>query len=217
MMSLFTPPTDNLYKFLAVSGVVLVIAGFYFPPVFFRQTGMEYLEQLRGSKELEVREEFAKERLDTLTLREQQTLDEKNKLQKRLDGLKSPSNSTEINKLEDQVKEDNREIQSIADSAYELRLNLALRRAQINYEETVGVNQRRISRLVLLIGWVMGLVGAATAIIGFRRWYRRLQMFQDRLVSKQSEAKLATDAANEPNELAKSNQPTQDNVPEPLK
>lgn len=89
MMDIFKPPTDNLYKFMALSGIVLVVAGVIVPPVFFQQTGMEYLEQLRGSDELRVHERFTNQRLETLNLRAQRAIDEKNKLQKRLEGLNS--------------------------------------------------------------------------------------------------------------------------------
>jgi hypothetical protein len=214
MMSIFTPPTDNLYKFLAVSGVVLIVAGAYYPPVFFRQTGMEYLEQLRGSKELEVQEEFGKERLETLELREQQALDQKNKLQKRLAELKSSSNSTEVDKLEGRVKEANREIESIVDSASELRLNLAMKRAQVKHEETVSINGRRDSRLVLIVGGVGVLIGIFFAVAGFCLWYKKVQRFQDRVVTKETRTKVAT-VANEQIKSTQLNQPTKDNVPEP--
>jgi hypothetical protein len=214
MMSLFTPPTDNLYKFLAVSGIVFFIAGVYFPPVFFRQTGMEYLAQLRSSDELKAHEKFVDQRLKILDARKQQALEDKDKLQQRLDKLKSASNSIEADKLEARIKEANHEIESIADSADELSLNLELKRAQINYEETVSLNSRRDSRRVLLIGWVLGLVGVSFIIIGFQRWYRRLQKFQDRLVLQEAESKLTANATNEQNKSPQPSQPTQDNVAE---
>jgi len=217
MMDVLQPPTDNLYKFLAVSGVVLFIAGMFAPLVLFQQTGMEYLEQLRGSEELQVQEKFTNERLETLKQRELQATEEKKKLQKRLDGLKAAPNSPEVDKLEGRIKETNREIESIADSAHDLSLNLALKRAQTNYEETVSVNRRAISRLVLRVGWIIGLIGAATSIIGFRRWYKRLQKFQDRVVAKEAEAKLGTNAANEEKQAVQPAQPARENVPEAVK
>jgi hypothetical protein len=217
MMDVLQPPTDNLYKFLAVSGVVLFIAGMFGPLVLFQQTGMEYLEQLRGSEELQVQEKFTNERLETLKQRELQATEEKKKLQKRLDGLKAAPNSPEVDKLEGRIKEANREIESITDSAHDLSLNLALKRAQTNYEETVSVNRRAISRLVLRVGWIIGLIGAATSIIGFRRWYKRLQKFQDRVVAKEAEAKLGTNAANEEKQVVQPDQPASENVPELVK
>lgn len=190
---------------------------------------MEYLAQLRGSDELRVHEEFVKQRLEVLKLREQQAIDEKNKLQQRLDGLNAASNSTEVEKLEGRVKEANREIQSIADSSRELSFNLELKRAQVKSEETVSVNRSRDSRVLLVLGWIVGIIGAILAVTGFRLWYKRLQWFQDRAVVKEAEGTkeaedtkptediLAADAANKQIEQSQSNQPAPVKLPEPIK
>lgn len=191
MIDIFKPPTDNLYKFMGVSGIVLIVAGFILPPVLFRETGMEYLAQLRSREELKVHEEFTKQRLQTLDLRQQRAIDEKNKLQKRLNGLDSASNSGEVDKLEGRIKEANREIESIADASHELSLNLALKQAQTKNEETVSINRRRDSRLVVGLGWVVALIGVGFSVFGFWWWYKRLQKLQDGLVAKEAEEKLA--------------------------
>jgi hypothetical protein len=229
MMELFKPPTDNLYKFMALGGIVLFVAGVFVPPMVFQQTGMEYLAKLRGSDELRVHEEFTNQRLETLNLRAQRAIEEKNKLQKRLDELNSASNSAAVDKLDGQIKAAHREIESIEDSSHELSLNLALKRAQIKYEDTVSVNRRLISRVVLVAGWGLGLFGLIVSVIGFYWWYKHLQRFQDRLVAQEAEAQLgATTESNkqieqkapiQPTEVTvgKPTQPTQVDVPQPTK
>lgn len=215
-MSIFTPPTDNLYKFMALSGIVLIIA-FIVPLLFFHQTGMEYLEQVRGSKELEVQEKFVNQRLETLKLRDKEAKDEKQELQKRLAGLNPASNSTEIDKLEVRIKEANREIDSIADSSYELSLNLALKQAQVNSEETVSLNRRRDSRVAIVVGAIWVILGFFLSVFGFPLWYIKLQRHQDRVVKKEAEDKLASAAANKQIEQMPPNEPPQANVPQPAK
>ena len=190
-MSIFTPPTDNLYKFVALSGIVLFLAGFLIPPVSFQETGMEYLKQLRGSDELQVQERFVNQRLETLKLRERQATDERDKLQKRLVELNAASNSTEVEKLEGRIKEANREVQSIADASYELSLSLELKRAQVNFEDTVSFNRTRDSRVFLVGGWIVGLIGFFIAPIGFVLWYKKLQRHQDLMCAKEAQDKLA--------------------------
>ncbi|HKR15386.1 MAG TPA: hypothetical protein VJT15_25190 [Pyrinomonadaceae bacterium] len=196
-MSIFTPPTDNLYKFVALSGIVLFLAGFLIPPVFFQETGMEYLKQLRGSDELQVQERFVNQRLETLKLRERQAIDERDKLQKRLVELNAASNSPEVEKLEGRIKEANREVQSIADASYELSLSLELKRAQVNSEDTVSFNRRRDSRVFLVGGWIVGFIGFFIfAPIGFVLWYKKLQRHQDLVCAKEAQDKLAAAPAN---------------------
>lgn len=208
-MSIFTPPTDNLYKFVALSGIVLFLAGFLIPSVFFQETGMEFLEQLRGSDELRVQEEFVKQRLETLEGRGNEARAQRDKLQNE---LKTASNPTQIEKLEDRIKEVNREIQSIADASYELRLNLELKRAQVKSDETVSYNRRRDSRVLLVGGWIVGLIGFVIAPLGFVLWYRKLQRHQDLLAEQEAEEKLA--AASAAKELIRKTSPNQSPPPQ---
>jgi hypothetical protein len=216
-MSSFTIPTDNLYKFMAVSGLAFIVAGIVVPSSFFRATRMESVAVLRGSKELEVQEKFTNQRLGTLKLREQEAIDRKNRLHQRLEGMNSASNSTEVDKLEGQIKEANREIESIADSSHELSLNLALKRAQLNSEEMVSIDQRRDSWLFLGVGAIGVLLGIVVSSLGFGLWFKRLQQFQDREAADKAEAVLAVNAMNEQNVPTQPNQPTQVNVTEPAK
>ncbi len=203
MMDLLKPPTDNLYKFQAVGGLALIVAGLIFPILFFLQTGMEYLAQLRGSDEFKVHETFTKERLKTLKDREQQAVREKNELEQRLNQLISSSrvsgNSGEIEKLESRIKETNGQIESIGDASHEASLNLELKRAQVKNAETVSVNQRRDSRYLLGVAVVVIGIGLYYLLIGFRRWGKRLQRFQDIVVEKEAKdaLKAETEASNE--------------------
>lgn len=199
MMDLLKPPTDNLYKFQAVGGIALIVAGLIFPVLFFLQTGMEYLAQLRGRDEFNVQETFTKERLKALKDREQQAVREKNELEQRLNQPTSAStvsgNSGEIEKLESRIKETNRQIESIADASHEASLDLELKRAQVKNAETVIFNRRRDSRYLLVVGLVIIGIGLYYLFVGFRRWGKRLQRFQDIIVEK--EAKEALDANTE--------------------
>ena len=207
-----TPPTDNLYKFMAVGGIVMVVACFIFPLLWFRESGMEYLAQLRATNELKVHEDFARERRRTLDLRKQSAINEKNEFQKRLN---SASNSAAVEKLEGQIKETNRAIESIEDSSQELNLNLALKKAQIENEETVSINRRRDSRLAVWLGVGLALFGAVLSFFGFLGWYNRLQKYQDRLTKKEAEEKLGTPTeADEKIEQEQLNQRNVD-VPQP--
>lgn len=201
MLSLFTPPTDNLYKFMALSGIVLV-AAFGVPLVFFHQAGTEYLDQLFGSKELEVQEKFANERLGMLEGRKQQLLNRKNELQNRLNGLKRASTSTDADKLEGQIKEAENEIEKIDDSSHDLSLNLELKRAQVAHEETISYNRSRDSLVLMVVGALWVLLGLALSIVGFTLWYKKLQRYQDRKVIEEAKIKIAADSTDEQNKPA---------------
>lgn len=220
-MDLLKPPTDNLYKFMAVGGIVLAVVCIIFPSMFFLQTSAEYLAYLRGRDELKVHEKFTKERLETLELRKQQTTDEKNKLEERLNQLTSPprasGNSGEIEKLDSRIKEINRQLETLADASDQAKLDLGLKQAQIKHEETVSINRRRDSRYFVLFGWIVAVIGLYGSIIGFRRWDKRLQQFLDRILEKEAGGalKAKTEASNEVEQSPPSAKPTQVEVGEP--
>jgi TolA-binding protein len=198
-----TPPTDNLYKFIAVGGLVLFGVCLIVPWVVFRDTGMEFLAQHGGQNELKVLQEYTKARSQTLELR-------KNELQKRLDKLKSASNPAEVDKLEGQIKEASREVESIEDASYELNFNLALKEAQIQNEKTINVNHSIDSRQFLWVGWSVALVSFVFSILGFVFWYRRFQRYQDlKVASEAEEAKAKLGALTKVNTKIKYEQPIQ--------
>jgi cytoskeletal protein RodZ len=116
--------------------------------------------------------------------------------------MNAGSNSTEVDKLEGLIREANREIESIADSSHDLSLNLALKRAQVNSEETVSFNRRRDSRVAIQVGAIAVLLGFVASLVGFWLWYKKLQRFQDRVVAKEAEDKLAPAVANKQIEQA---------------
>jgi cytoskeletal protein RodZ len=83
-----------------------------------------------------------------------------------------------------------------------LSLNLALKRAQVNSEETVSFNRRRDSRVAIQVGAIAVLLGFVASLVGFWLWYKKLQRFQDRVVAKEAEDKLAPAVANKQIEQA---------------
>ena len=89
MIDLVKPPTDNLYKFAAIFGLILIMVGFVFPPSLFYRSSLELLKTSAGEDELEAYQKFAVERNWILDERKMQVAAERNKLQQRLDNLDS--------------------------------------------------------------------------------------------------------------------------------
>src|SRR5688572_22908807 len=72
MMDRLKPSTENLINYMAVGGIVLTFVCLVFPPLFFQQTSMEYLAQLRANEEWRVHEKLTTGRLATLDFRKQE-------------------------------------------------------------------------------------------------------------------------------------------------
>src|ERR1041384_7117063 len=112
MIDLIKPPTDNLYKFAAIFGLVLIVVGFVFPPWLFYRSSLELLKSFAGQDELEVYQKFAADRNWVFDERKMQVAAEQAKLQQRLDALvqsQSASVSREIDKLRSEERRGGKE------------------------------------------------------------------------------------------------------------
>jgi hypothetical protein len=43
-MDILKPPTDNLYKFIAISGLLIFLASFVFPQILYKEYAIKYAE-----------------------------------------------------------------------------------------------------------------------------------------------------------------------------
>jgi hypothetical protein len=43
-MDILKPPTDNLYKFIAISGLLIILASFVFPQILYKDYAMKFAE-----------------------------------------------------------------------------------------------------------------------------------------------------------------------------
>ena len=203
MWDLIKPPTDNLYKFAATFGLVLFVVGFVVPPWVFYRSSLEYLKSLAGEDELAAYKKYADERNKIFEERRKKVEAEQVRLQQRRDNLaKSPrsaSVSSEIEKVEAAIKDVNKQVETLEDTAHEFKLNVELKTAQAKQHHTFSTNESRNSRVLVVVGWfIIAPVGLIVAAVGFRELYRRVQVFEDLiLVMRATSITASADAAGE--------------------
>ena len=186
-VDLIKPPTDNLYKFLAMFGTIVFLVGFIFPPMMFYQSSLEFLKSLGGDKELAVHEEFAVQRKRSFEERKRQLAAEAADLQNRLARVKNDTtSSSDIEKLELAIKDVKKRAEALEDASYEFNLNLKLKAAQVEQQKTLSTNETRNSRFLIGIGWGIGTFGLLIAICGFIMWYKNVQRFEDQILRKEA-------------------------------
>lgn len=199
MIEFIKPPTDNLYKFAAIFGLVLIVVGFTFPPWLFYQSSLQYLKSLAGDDELAAHKKFAEVRNRVLKERRETVAAERAKLQQRLDNLAksqgTASVSAEIDKLESAIKEARKEAETLEDTSHEFNLNLELKAAEAKQQQTFSTNETRNSRLVMVVGWIIGFIGLFFACMGFIMWYKRVAVFQDKILKMQATSTITASAA----------------------
>lgn len=161
-----TPPTDNLYKFLAISGILLVGLGLLNPGVMY----VEHTERLKERDDIIVDVYRAQQESHRL-------LDRANRRRALVDSL------TESGQFSYDVQE------NYTDAAE------ALEEGNVEYAvqtERLRLANERIE-LWLRLGvfgpgfyiWIAQiLLGLLVALVGFILWYRRLQRYADLDVKK---------------------------------
>src|SRR6185295_2058943 len=135
------------------------------------------------------------ERIQQLETRKNQVETQLKQLQARLSALGSSGRRLgEIDKLESAIKDANERLETLEDASYEFNLNLELKRAQVKEQRTLSTNETINSRLVMVVGWVFAGLGVLIAVLGFVMWYRRVQVFHDRILEMEVTSKNATSA-----------------------
>jgi hypothetical protein len=182
-MELPKVPTDNLYKFMALSGIVLLVASAF--PRYW-QAKLEFeLIRAQGEKRKGIKKkDWASADVDYL-------LTKSNKLKEETSKWKE---AKDLAAAEPQLIEKKR--QEIRTDAYEIKaVNTEIRRLYRDSEIAaieVKTKEKEISQrldVIRRLKYVIAggkWVGAILSVSGFLLWYHKLQKYQDKIVKKQA-------------------------------
>lgn len=170
MLTNVTPPTDNLYKFIALFGLALVVLGFY---VFNSES--DRLTQGAGEMNVSLRalaaelgENAAAQKVLAETVEGIEGKEPPNNLLFRLGAIDGVSEQAKV-------------------------LALSLQQTADRYLGDRGRAQRKANQAA-----VGGGAGLVIAIAGFWWWYFRLQRYQDAAVKKQAGSLMDKRPVDEP-------------------
>jgi cell division protein FtsB len=166
-------PTDNLYKFIALSGVAIIILSMYFP-------NMLALQYYEADAKLDLEIHKAKAELD-FSKKEVKTLEQivdnynfgKTEENSRLEGKLSLFYSRE------EIKK-----------KYE-RLNELIKEADIKDAEIQKLQSHvktlwTLHRRILYVSYASDFLGWLLAFFGFYLWYKRVQIYHDKILKRES-------------------------------
>ena len=158
MINMPSLPTDNLYKFLALSGLAIVTFSIVFPMIRDSELNLMMLETDKNMKVANIEKELFDKRIDKFL---------NSDLGSNLDELKMREEELEIwrNLLKDQ------QIYTV-DLEYEVR----------KFEELH--KELKFIQLLMKFGFGVGLI---ITFLGFLLWYVRVQKPNDLLLRKQIE------------------------------
>ena len=155
-MSLPSLPTDNLYKFMTIAGLVVVVAG----GIWFRDVRRELTSRV---DEIQLKSQVLDIELKHLT----EDMERYHQVFKsRLDSLQHGERPTL------------KEVQNFEDPLRSRQEAVEIKKAEIDHEREILRDNRGARALFVL----MCLVGFGITATGLWLWYTRLQIYQDKFV-----------------------------------
>jgi len=179
-MNIPIPPTDNLYKFEALVGTIIVFASLYFPRVLLIKLDEEVDAATIKIGTAEAELKFATRKEATIS--------------KILDNAVAPKKSiSEFDGKKVVLEYSESELKGMLAQIEELERSMRISDVEVK------VGQQRMERLLKDFKWVeremycASIVGLIMALTGYSLWYWRIQVYQDKALKR---------SANEPNAAA---------------
>lgn len=181
---MYQPPTDSLYKFCAISGIVVILFSIYYPHTLIIDLSCKVNDVTQEIEVNMVNSAYLKSKI--IQMKE---ILSNAKSQQRGDYVSDP------NKLE--LAYSDSEIKDLLMKIEEMNRDIGIASATLehNHEET-GELLSEIKKIKWL-SLTAGVLGCLLASYGFRRWYYRIQIYQDRMLATSS--KRATETEQEEN------------------
>jgi hypothetical protein len=207
MFDVLKPPTDNLYKFIALTGLLVLIVSVVLQAYALVTMEMKRLEVVRElnktnatlseAKGLGEEPEGAKHdanaasvKLDAAVARYKAM--PKSKHPSRQEATEQLRRLDEIEAASQRLRDASKELQSKAEELGRKTAEAHTRSIETEYQnevlETINLGFV-LSKILLLIG---SLVGIVIALLGFVLWYRKVQLFEERVIRKNCQGSFIT-------------------------
>jgi len=199
MLDLIKPPTDNLYKFQALAGLLLALVSLLYPTWLYQQALLRYLDAKNGETELQTQTDYVQKRLDLLQVQMNTTLDDPDQMKKLIDDLEnqrlaasSPKRealSAEIERLRKRWQESLQSRTALFEASQELKASLQSKTGQLAIQKSVSETELSMSRYMIYIGLVGIVIGVIITLRGFRQWSKRVQVYEDKILKREADKK----------------------------
>jgi hypothetical protein len=205
------PPTDNLYKFITISGLVLQLIFLLFIPwnvhrVIVASTEEEStfeILKIDAIEEKRATDEYHTER--ALWQNAQVAKDDKiNALQDQVDNNSHLSRSdraailSEIQQMTAERYQRYRIARDLYIAANTSYIDALKRQAELRAKARSSRLERKLGIIVSVVLLFSFVVGSALTIKGFSLWFYRVQVFQDAILRQQAKIESETTGAAEP-------------------
>ena len=188
-LEILKPPTDTLYKFLAILGLLFFISSLIAPVYLSKQIGEQQIEHLRDLEllMLDAKNKFAvSDRLREITEEQQESYKRLEKAS--YDFLNRDIGEREFKYILDGVRSASTKYYQQSPTYNDQLLEWNKESLQVEYKANLFKNSSRAARLLVNVSFLGLLAGLIMSIFGFILWYRRTQKFEDLILKKKAES-----------------------------
>ena len=165
-------PTDSLYKFMAISGIILIIVPLVFMYNYYNKL---LVETYNNSLEVDILEIEAKHlREDVLSLEEGV-----NDFESRV-GIKGNLIANENVLIKIEASNLSEITKSIDTKNKELEIKLIKTKNRLEINSVLRNN----TKILLFLGKIFGVLGSILTVAGFSLWYYKIQIYQDKILKE---------------------------------
>lgn len=181
-------PTDNLYKFISISGMILFLVSLFYPTYLGNKLNNDIAIYNGEIKKLSIENKKSKSKLDEIK-DEIRVLDEKGNFRG------SITNDTMIVRTKVIVGDESLVLQSkkidqLVSQWEEINRQIELKSIDINVKfEQIKNNRKDLDDLDEASS-IFGPISILITLLGFLLWYNKTQKYQDRVLIEQTEKML---------------------------
>lgn len=169
-MSIIQPPTDSLYKFMAVSGLLILGFSMIWPELRLYELEKQVVELAGETKVLKIESDDLKddwEIINTDTIELKALMRRIEKAQSR--DTKAEARASTLLEKRQRLREEHRKKVTL------LQIKIEQSQTKFELQGLAKTNIKRLSR-VMYMGVTVGLI---LSFFGFILWYRKIQRWQD--------------------------------------
>jgi hypothetical protein len=195
---LLKPPTDNLYKFMCICGLILFLISSTYPPWLVHRTTLASYEAERDSQLLDLdlaeskrrskafQDEIAKEDEENLAIDAKLESAQERFNSKQLSRSERESILAELQRMKTALSERRKKRTELLNAFTELAANIQAKNVELHYKTRVilwEIWYGRVAIILCLLGCALGLMLGRK---GFNLWSLRVQVYQDAILKKQA-------------------------------
>ncbi|OHB54997.1 MAG: hypothetical protein A2173_02320 [Planctomycetes bacterium RBG_13_44_8b] len=190
-------PTDNLYKFVAISGIVILLFSFI-PRYHAHKLQLKSISLKSDIKILELDKTRFKYKYSEVENKINETGNKTVKLEQEVDDIfvkvkEKARDPNDLRKMNEEtarkiklIKEEWRQVENENSKLEEMIYEIKVRDTKISSERERIKCILKVVTIELYTGIGSFVCGLLMAVWGFRNWYTKLQIFQDELIKNKT-------------------------------